>query len=164
MNLNRFQLIAADLDHWLSNIYFEVVRLPRYLAGQKEYEVELQFSSGLLNAPDRLKATEPETFDGDKIPVIRDSTLEISNFSDTDKIKSPKDLIEAEKIENEIATKSEKMKTITIGSRLAANKYAKEEGKFTTHVWLTIVKIKIISQKWVSISRSHIVVHSENIT
>ena len=45
------QLISADLDHWLANIYFEIVRLPRFLAGQKEYEVELQFTSGLLNSP-----------------------------------------------------------------------------------------------------------------
>ena len=36
------------LDHWLGNIYFEIVRLPRYLAGQKEYEVELQFRLGLF--------------------------------------------------------------------------------------------------------------------
>ena len=29
------QLISSDLDHWMANIYFDIVRLPRYLAGQK---------------------------------------------------------------------------------------------------------------------------------
>lgn len=66
------QLISADLDHWMANIYFDVVRLPRYLAGQKEYEVELQFSSGLLNAPDRVKTAESETFDGETLPMQSD--------------------------------------------------------------------------------------------
>ncbi|KAL8561388.1 hypothetical protein ACOMHN_063315 [Nucella lapillus] len=50
------ELMASDLDHWLANLYFEVVKLPRYYARQKEYEVELQFSSGLTGHPDRLKA------------------------------------------------------------------------------------------------------------
>ena len=30
----------------------------RYLSGQKEYEVELQFSSGILAFPDRVKTGE----------------------------------------------------------------------------------------------------------
>ncbi|ELU11189.1 hypothetical protein CAPTEDRAFT_202332 [Capitella teleta] len=47
-------LIASDIDHWLCNLYFEAVKLPRYLAGQKEYEVELQFSSGMVAYPDRV--------------------------------------------------------------------------------------------------------------
>ena len=66
------QLISADLDHWMANLYFDVVRLPRYLAGQKEYEVELQFSSGLLNSPDRVKTAENETFDGEAVPTTPD--------------------------------------------------------------------------------------------
>ena len=37
----------------------------RYMAGQKEYEVELQFTSGLLGAPDRTK-TKEENIDGEK--------------------------------------------------------------------------------------------------
>ena len=69
-------LVASDLDHWLCNMYFEIVRLPRsnleikkpfislnfiycrYLAGQKEYEVELQFSSGILAHPDRINTSK----------------------------------------------------------------------------------------------------------
>ncbi|XP_041465232.1 uncharacterized protein LOC121415911 isoform X1 [Lytechinus variegatus] len=59
------KLMASDLDHWLCNLYFEIVRLPRYLAGQKEYEVELQFSSNLIGYPDRIKGAE-EAIDGEE--------------------------------------------------------------------------------------------------
>ncbi|KAK7489378.1 hypothetical protein BaRGS_00019322 [Batillaria attramentaria] len=63
------ELMATDLDHWLCNLYFEVVKLPRYFAGQKEYEVELQFTSGLTSHPDRLKTGWEENRDGeDPVP------------------------------------------------------------------------------------------------
>ncbi|XP_041361349.1 uncharacterized protein LOC121377431 [Gigantopelta aegis] len=59
------ELMASDMDHWLSNLYFEVVKLPRYLAGQKEYEVELQFTSALTGYPDRVKTGWEENKDGE---------------------------------------------------------------------------------------------------
>ncbi|XP_013405388.1 uncharacterized protein LOC106170172 [Lingula anatina] len=59
------ELMASDVDHWLSNLYFEVVKLPRYMAGQKEYEVELQFLSGILSHPDRVNTGE-EAKDGEE--------------------------------------------------------------------------------------------------
>ncbi|XP_074656241.1 uncharacterized protein LOC141909627 [Tubulanus polymorphus] len=62
------RLVSTDLDHWLCNFYFEIVRLPRYLGGQKEFEVELQFSSAMLNYPDRVKYAE-DNRDGED-PVI----------------------------------------------------------------------------------------------
>ena len=31
--------------------YFEIVKLPRYTGSQREYEVELQYTSGLLGMP-----------------------------------------------------------------------------------------------------------------
>lgn len=37
----------------------------RYIAGQKEYEVELQFSSQLMSFPDRVKGAE-EAVDGEQ--------------------------------------------------------------------------------------------------
>lgn len=41
----------------------------RYFAGQKEYEVELQFTSGLTGHPDRLKTGWEENKDGeDPVP------------------------------------------------------------------------------------------------
>ena len=49
----------------------QISRLPRYLSGQKEYEVELQFSSGLLSYPDRVVNSE-ESVDGEKIPDFQD--------------------------------------------------------------------------------------------
>nr|XP_002734565.1 PREDICTED: uncharacterized protein LOC100373469 [Saccoglossus kowalevskii] len=61
------KLIASDIDHWLCNLYIEVVKLQRYLAGQKEYEVELQFSSSILSFPDRIKGAE-DPVDGE-LPV-----------------------------------------------------------------------------------------------
>ena len=93
------KLMADDLENWLCNFYFEIVKLPRYydswlvflikigfycgccllllmplkmeqiyryMAGQKEYEVELQFTSGLLGAPTRTIAEE-ENIDGEKL-------------------------------------------------------------------------------------------------
>ncbi|CAB3994118.1 partial [Paramuricea clavata] len=59
------ELIADDIDHWLCNLYFDVVLLPRYMAGQKEYEVELQFTSNLLGHPKRTKTGE-ELADGEE--------------------------------------------------------------------------------------------------
>ena len=38
----------------------------RYFAGQKEYEVELQFSSGLTGYPDRVKTGWEEARDGEE--------------------------------------------------------------------------------------------------
>ncbi|ESO86001.1 hypothetical protein LOTGIDRAFT_235599 [Lottia gigantea] len=63
------ELISSDINHWLSNLYFEVIKLPRYLAGQNEHEVELQFSSKLTNFPDRVQTGWDENKDGsDPIP------------------------------------------------------------------------------------------------
>ena len=59
------KLMAHDLENWLCNVYFEIVKLPRYMAGQKEYEVELQFTSGLLSSPVRTNTGE-ENIDGEK--------------------------------------------------------------------------------------------------
>ena len=58
------KLMATDLENWLCNVYFEIVRLPRYMAGQKEYEVELGFTSGMLGAPDRTR-NAGENIDGE---------------------------------------------------------------------------------------------------
>eukprot|EP00033_Pygsuia_biforma_P002828 GCRY01003122.1.p1 GENE.GCRY01003122.1~~GCRY01003122.1.p1 ORF type:complete len:961 (+),score=314.90 GCRY01003122.1:189-3071(+) len=49
--------IYQDLDNWLGNLYFEVEHLPRYIAGQREYEVELLFSSKLLGHPNRTSSS-----------------------------------------------------------------------------------------------------------
>ncbi|XP_064652604.1 uncharacterized protein LOC135503146 [Lineus longissimus] len=62
------ELMASDLDHWLCNLYFETVRLPRYLGGQKEFEVELQFTSSLLNFPDRIHGAEENRDGEDPVP------------------------------------------------------------------------------------------------
>jgi hypothetical protein len=29
------QLITADIDNWVANVYFEIAMLPRYVAGEK---------------------------------------------------------------------------------------------------------------------------------
>jgi len=58
------------------------------LAGQKEYEVELQFSSGILNVPDRIKAAEDVTFDGEKVPLIHNDD-DLDNISNEQGRDSP---------------------------------------------------------------------------
>ncbi|XP_019628555.1 PREDICTED: uncharacterized protein LOC109473086 [Branchiostoma belcheri] len=74
------ELMASDLDHWLGNLYFEVIKLPRYLAGQKEYEVELQFSAQLLSHPDRVQDAEENRDGEDPLPGSR---LDLSSRSST---------------------------------------------------------------------------------
>merc|ERR1712142_1245361 len=64
----------GDIDNWLCNLYFEVIKLPRYLGGQKEFEVELNFTSSLLGHPDRLFGAE-ESRDGEQPEVGVESTL-----------------------------------------------------------------------------------------
>lgn len=47
--------IKEDLNEWLCNCYFEVVKKPRYVGAQKEFEVELQYTSGILGYPERTE-------------------------------------------------------------------------------------------------------------
>lgn len=63
------QLISNELDHWLCNLYLEIVKLPRYLAGMKEYEVELEFSSAMTAYPDRRRTGGEEYRDGEA-PIL----------------------------------------------------------------------------------------------
>jgi len=50
--------IKEDIDAWIGNLYFELVRCPRYVGDQKEFEVELQHTSGLLGYPSRPEDNE----------------------------------------------------------------------------------------------------------
>jgi len=56
----------SPLGHYLINygIYCNTVKY-RYLAGQKEFEVELEFSSLLTAYPDRVKTGGEECLDGE---------------------------------------------------------------------------------------------------
>ena len=51
----------------------QITRLPRYLSGQKEHEVELQFSSAMISYPDRLKDHQ-QPADGEKLPDYHSET------------------------------------------------------------------------------------------
>ena len=53
----------------------------RYLAGQKEYEVELQFSSGMLAYPDRVDTGGEQYRDGE--PPVPGSLLDIQSLQQT---------------------------------------------------------------------------------
>ncbi|XP_039215416.1 uncharacterized protein LOC120315316 [Crotalus tigris] len=50
--IDRFQkiekLISSDLDHWLGNLYFQIIKLPWCSNEQYKYEVGLQPSSKIL--------------------------------------------------------------------------------------------------------------------
>jgi len=67
------RIISSDVDHWLANLYIDITRLPRYLSGQKEHEVELQFSSAMISFPDRLKDDQVAA-DGEKLPEYHSET------------------------------------------------------------------------------------------
>ena len=119
------QLISADLDHWMANVYFDVVRLPRYLAGQKEYEVELQFSSGLLNSPDRVKTAESDTFDGEALPMQSDQLDEAAKPIEHDEqaeLFAPKDGLRKRRI-----TTGDNIPTPVLGSKQAQMGYDVDE-------------------------------------
>lgn len=53
--------LSADVDRWMGTLYFQITPLPRYTRGQKEFEVELQFSSALLGYPAREAETDGST-------------------------------------------------------------------------------------------------------
>jgi hypothetical protein len=48
------QIVSSDLDQWLCNLYFDVRHLPRFMDQQKEYTVEMNFSSKLLRLNRRV--------------------------------------------------------------------------------------------------------------
>ena len=47
-------LVRTDLQTWVGNMYLDLTRLSRYVDGQREFEVELEYTSGLLGHPDRF--------------------------------------------------------------------------------------------------------------
>ena len=60
-------LIKDDLDNWMCNLYFEIIKRPRYVGQQKEFEVELQYTSGILGYPEREHDEQDDTMlDADK--------------------------------------------------------------------------------------------------
>ncbi|XP_067936655.1 uncharacterized protein [Watersipora subatra] len=84
------EIIASDLDHWLCNTYFEIIRLPRYIDGQKEYEVELKFSSALVNHPDRVNMDGEEYKDSENpiLGSVAGSQLEVTTAGSASEVTS----------------------------------------------------------------------------
>ena len=80
-------VIAIDFDRWMCNLYFEIVKLPRFLAGHKEYEVQLQFSSGILAYPD-CENTDEARHDGEDPVALSLSHLYTDTTANTSKIAS----------------------------------------------------------------------------
>ena len=80
-------VIAIDFDRWMCNLYFEIVKLPRFLAGHKEYEVQLQFSSGILAYPD-CDNTDEARHDGEDPVALSLSHLYTDTTANTSKIAS----------------------------------------------------------------------------
>lgn len=48
--------ISKDIDNWMCNMYFEIRKLPRYLSGHKEHEVQLQLPGRNITFPQRFAA------------------------------------------------------------------------------------------------------------
>lgn len=84
-NITKFEqfesLMAENLDFWLCNLYFNIQPLPRYkynqlfilyanrfMNGQKEYTVELNFTSNLLQLRQREDEDDIES-DADDLEV-----------------------------------------------------------------------------------------------
>ncbi|XP_007899094.2 uncharacterized protein ofcc1 [Callorhinchus milii] len=56
-------LISSDLDHWLCNLYFQIIKLPKYLHGQNEYEVALQLPAHFLRSSECFYTSEKDETD-----------------------------------------------------------------------------------------------------
>eukprot|EP00049_Salpingoeca_infusionum_P009417 m.156806 g.156806 ORF g.156806 m.156806 type:complete len:1082 (-) comp14331_c5_seq1:14823-18068(-) len=56
------ECMHADLDNWLCNMYVRFDRRPRFTANQREYEVELQYTSALMGYPKRKAGKPPSSF------------------------------------------------------------------------------------------------------
>ncbi|VDI72896.1 Hypothetical predicted protein [Mytilus galloprovincialis] len=117
------ELMASDLDHWMSNLYFEIIKLPRYLAGQKEHEVELHFTSGLIGYPDRVRSAE-EYRDGEKPLPGSISTMASDDGSSTSLSPTDSGTIEVRseattsKVKLADKNKSKEAQATTYGSRI----------------------------------------------
>ena len=86
-------VIAIDFNRWMCNLYFEIVKLPRFLAGQKEYEVQLQFSSGILAYSDRDNTDEARHDGEDPVAVslpniYKDTTANTSRIAPDATVRS----------------------------------------------------------------------------
>ncbi|XP_061447709.1 uncharacterized protein LOC133367599 isoform X2 [Rhineura floridana] len=68
--IDRFEkienLISSDLDHWLCNLYFQIIKLPRYSDEQNKYEEGLQLSSNLVysSIPEKDRVSKKEITGG----------------------------------------------------------------------------------------------------
>lgn len=69
ISITKYEQIEAimteSLDSWLCNAYFNVQPLPRYMNNQKEYTVELNFTSSLLQLRNRSDENGEESEDED---------------------------------------------------------------------------------------------------
>jgi len=50
-------IITHDIDNWLGNLYFEARHLERYIDGHREFDVELEFTSSLLEMAEQNEQT-----------------------------------------------------------------------------------------------------------
>ncbi|XP_072104762.1 uncharacterized protein ofcc1 [Mobula birostris] len=51
-------LMSSDIDHWLCNLYFQIMKLPRSLLGQEQCAVELQLPPQLLTSHECSNSTK----------------------------------------------------------------------------------------------------------
>lgn len=117
------ELMASDLDHWMSNLYFEIIKLPRYLAGQKEFEVELHFTSSMVGYPDRVRSAE-EYRDGEKPLPGSTSTMDSDEGSSASLSPTDSGTVEirseatASKVKLAHKDKKQEAQATTYGSRI----------------------------------------------
>ena len=61
-----------DLDNWFCNMYIKLKALPRYVGGQREHEIELEYTSRKLGFPDRgVGSGHVEEGESRNLPEIR---------------------------------------------------------------------------------------------
>ncbi|OAF68226.1 hypothetical protein A3Q56_04028 [Intoshia linei] len=74
-----FNKISQDLDHWLCNFYIDIKKLPRYMIGHKEFEMEISITSPLLGYPYRRVI---DTHNSDKEDYYKNKNDTKQNFNE----------------------------------------------------------------------------------
>ncbi|XP_078254554.1 uncharacterized protein ofcc1 [Rhinoraja longicauda] len=76
-------LMSSDVDHWVCNLYFQMIKLPKSLVGLETHAVELQLPRQLLCSPECSNANKRMETSGnpvDTIPVLKVEQTQHTDF------------------------------------------------------------------------------------
>ncbi|XP_055490759.1 uncharacterized protein ofcc1 isoform X4 [Leucoraja erinacea] len=65
-------LMSSDVDHWVCNLYLQIIKLPKSLVGLEMHAVELQLPRQLLRSPECSNANKRMEASGNPVDTIPD--------------------------------------------------------------------------------------------